>query len=125
VLAVGRRAAWTAFFATIKLGEDFIIKLPEFFKPIFTEGRPITKDTGRALASWAKGSAPAAVEDATTEDETARILREQLEAAAALGTAALRAAWKTVPQALKPELTATKERLKTVASTVEVTSASN
>lgn len=38
-----------------KMGEDFIIKLPEFFKSIFTEGAPITKETGRALAAWAKG----------------------------------------------------------------------
>lgn len=40
-----------------KMGEDFIIKLPEFFKSIFTEGAPITRDTGRALATWAKGGA--------------------------------------------------------------------
>jgi hypothetical protein len=38
-----------------KMGEDFIIKLPEFFKSIFTEGRPITKTTGKLLAEWAKG----------------------------------------------------------------------
>jgi hypothetical protein len=38
-----------------KMGEDFIIKLPAFFKSMFTEGKPITRETGRALAEWARG----------------------------------------------------------------------
>jgi hypothetical protein len=101
-----------------KLGEDFIIKLPEFFKPMFTEGQPITKDTGRALAAWAKGSELQAA-NLPLEDETIRLMREQLKAAAAQGTEALRAAWWTVPTELKAELTATKEAMKAVAAAAD------
>jgi hypothetical protein len=112
-----------------KLGEDFIIKLPAFFRPFFSEGERITKETGRALAAWAKGSELPAnlpkveksdqAANLPLEDETVRLMRDQLKAAAAQGTEALRAAWRTVPPELKAELTATKEALKAVAAAAD------
>ena len=79
---------------------------------------------GAASTRWAKGSpakplAPTQPDDGAgteVEDESVRLLREQLEAAAARGTDALRAVWRTVPPALKPELTEAKETLKAVAA---------
>jgi hypothetical protein len=53
------------------------------------------------------------------EVETVSLLREQLKAAAARGTEALRAAWRTVPPALKADLTAAKEMLKAVAAAAD------
>lgn len=37
--------------------QDFLIKLPEQFKTLFATPGPITRDHGRALATWAKGGA--------------------------------------------------------------------
>lgn len=72
-----------------KMGEDFIIKLPEFFKAIFAEGKPITKDTGRALATWAKGgTASAPIKGkAAPENPTASVTAEHSDVA--VGTAQL------------------------------------
>ncbi len=38
-----------------KIGEDFVIKLPEQFKSILTDGRALNADMGEALARWAAG----------------------------------------------------------------------
>jgi hypothetical protein len=37
-----------------KIGEDFIVKLPAFLKPLIREGQ-LSESTGEALARWAKG----------------------------------------------------------------------
>lgn len=41
------------------IGERRMIKLPEQFKGVFAETRPLDEDTGRKLAEWAKGGAAA------------------------------------------------------------------
>jgi hypothetical protein len=54
-----------------KMGEDFIIKLPEFFKAMFGAGQPITRETGRALAEWARGSSSPRVSPRPTPSDAA------------------------------------------------------
>lgn len=39
-----------------KIGEDFIIKLPQQFKALFGEARQLDEAHGRALAEWARGA---------------------------------------------------------------------
>jgi len=115
-----------------KVGEDFMIKLPEFFKAIFIDGRPITKETGRALAQWARGESippsspaspttagpaaspptPATHQGGAATDESA-ILEDwdyQLNTAANHGMEMLAVSWKQVPIGLKPTLKAALDR---------------
>ena len=71
-----------------KIGEDFIIKLPNYLAPFITDGEALSETMGAAFARWAKG-----------EDE--RTLAEwdiELSNAAKRGMAALRGVWKTIPQ---------------------------
>lgn len=56
---------------------------------------------------------------ALEEDESVVLMRNGLKAAASRGTQALRAAWKSVPPALRPELIALKNELKAVAAKVD------
>jgi hypothetical protein len=39
-----------------KIGEDFIIKLPNYLRPFIKEGQPLSEDMGEAFANWARGS---------------------------------------------------------------------
>lgn len=109
-----------------KMGEDFIIKLPEFFKVIFADGGPITKETGRALAAWAKGgnsstsrttqaatnSAGASSPDLAPAEPSDDMLLadDSLALAAKKGMVALTDAWRNLSReeqkALKPRLDA-------------------
>lgn len=43
-----------------KIGEDFIIKLPNYLAPFIQQGKPLSEDMGAALARWAKGSTTSA-----------------------------------------------------------------
>lgn len=56
-------------------GERAMIKLPEQFKAIFAERRPLDEKTGEALAKWAAGSAGVVKESPTTGDAPARDLQ--------------------------------------------------
>jgi hypothetical protein len=40
-----------------KIGEDFIIKLPNYLAPYIDKGKPLCEDMGAAFARWAKGGA--------------------------------------------------------------------
>lgn len=42
-----------------KVGEDFIIKLPNYLSPFIQEGKPLSEEMGAAFARWAKGQSPA------------------------------------------------------------------
>ncbi len=44
-----------------KVGEDFIIKLPNYLAPYIEEGRALDENMGAAFARWAKGSSQTAV----------------------------------------------------------------
>lgn len=84
-------------------------------KQIFRDGEMLTADTGKRLAAWAKGVAPAPVR---TDDDskTLNALREE----ALSGMAALKHAWENLPadtrERLKPELNSLKEAAKKVAA---------
>lgn len=112
-----------------KAGEDFTIKLPEFFKSIFTEGHPLSKQHGRALAEWARGGTPSASPATTTSaakaapsdnpappDGAASLPDEITELdgllgeAAKLGTAALAVQWKKIPREHQATLKAALDR---------------
>lgn len=43
-----------------EIGEKMMVKLPEQFRQLFKERRPLDEDTGEALAKWAAGDATAA-----------------------------------------------------------------
>lgn len=51
------RADGVAVWESSKIGEDFIIKLPNFLAPFIQQGQALDEATGRALATWAKGGA--------------------------------------------------------------------
>lgn len=53
------RANGVPVWESSKVGEDFIIKLPSFLAPLIKEG-PLSEETGRALAQWAKGGTASA-----------------------------------------------------------------
>jgi hypothetical protein len=95
-----------------KIGEDFIIKLPNYLKPYIEEGKPLSEDMGAAFARWAKGGAATSSaspsgdakaapssQPSPREDGAADILLEilrALTAAAELGSEALKEEWKTL-----------------------------
>jgi hypothetical protein len=47
-----------------KIGEDFIIKLPNYLSPFIREGEPLSEAMGAAFARWAKGETAAPVQPA-------------------------------------------------------------
>lgn len=49
------RADGVPVWESSKIGEDFIIKLPNFLAPFITKGAALDESTGRALAEWARG----------------------------------------------------------------------
>lgn len=103
-----------------KVGEDFIIKLPNYLKPFIEEGRALDENMGAAFARWAKGSpspqahkaavaAPPSADPeggADSESESERIAHfdKQLASCAALGMKALQEGWSHIPAADKPTL---------------------
>jgi hypothetical protein len=82
-----------------KIGEDFIIKLPNYLKPYIVEGQPLSEAMGEGFARWAAGSQ--APEQADEESDSDRLARADklLEAAAKLGNGALRDAWRLIQPA--------------------------
>jgi hypothetical protein len=40
-----------------KIGEDFVIKLPNYLAPYIQEGKPLSEEMGAHFARWAKGTA--------------------------------------------------------------------
>jgi hypothetical protein len=87
-----------------KIGEDFIIKLPNYLAPFIDAGKPLNEEMGAAFARWAKGEAAAPAENENTEDLMA--WDSKLAAAALQGTESLRETWNTVPKLLKKTLEA-------------------
>lgn len=108
-----------------KIGEDFIIKLPNYLAPYIDEGKPLDEKMGAAFARWARGenastsdgarrtsaASPQRMTDgAADEPATAAEWDIALGEEAKKGLAALAAAWSTVPAQFKPELEAAKDR---------------
>jgi hypothetical protein len=78
-----------------KIGEDFIIKLPNYLKPYIQNGKALCEEMGRGFAEWAAGGAlagdPPPDTDQLTADDAA------LAAAAESGMKELEAAWSAIP----------------------------
>jgi hypothetical protein len=121
------RADGVPVWTSERLGEDFIIKLPNFLAPFITKGAPLDETTGRALAQWAAGSPTAQAAEtsgldpespapsrpppgvATTKSGAGDLLAQAdeshaisihddaLATAAKQGMDALKAAWATIP----------------------------
>lgn len=95
-----------------KIGEDFIIKLPNYLKPFIKDGEPLSEQMGEAFANWASGNplttdAPSASappssghESGGAEDQSDRIARldaNLAEAASIGGMRALATLWADIP----------------------------
>jgi len=111
-----------------KIGEDFIIKLPNYLAPFIKEGAALSEDMGRAFATWAKGgqASPREVAAETkpaaetrsplttavgevSSDEIA-LLDKVLADAAERGVPDLQTAWSLIPAAAKPVLKSALDR---------------
>jgi hypothetical protein len=99
-----------------KIGEDFIIKLPNYLAPYIEQGRALDEKMGAAFARWAKGSPPpqarpdvaeavqaapsslSSTEGGAAEDESERIaMHDKALAEAAMdGTSKLQNVWKRI-----------------------------
>lgn len=114
-----------------EIGERQMMKLPEQFKVVFAEQRPLDESTGTKLAQWAKGGAaspghtpppgstdaasaqtPTADAEVAEVDESEQVQQwdRKLTTAAALGWAALRSEWESVPEHLQDALRAALEK---------------
>jgi hypothetical protein len=82
-----------------KIGEDFIIKLPNYLAPFIDAGKPLSEEMGAAFARWAKGEtvAPASQPAGATADLSITDWDAKLAEAAANGTEALKEAWSSIP----------------------------
>jgi hypothetical protein len=80
-----------------KIGEDFIIKLPNYLAPFIADGEPMSEQMGAAFARWAKGENTPLSEDAMAWDS-------RLATAALQGNDSLAGEWASVPKAIKVEL---------------------
>lgn len=96
-----------------KIGEDFIIKLPNYLAPFIEAGSPLNEQMGAAFARWAKGGSAAPVQHpqpapAGAADNSEDIMSwdSKLASAANLGVDALREVWGQVPKPLKKSLEA-------------------
>lgn len=109
--------SWTSEY----IGERQMMKLPQQFKGILAEKKPLDEDTGRQLAEWAKGtgtrSAPTtqqSTDDADSDfgDTTERLntYDKALCEAATKGMKSLEAAWKEIPKDYRPTLKAALDR---------------
>jgi hypothetical protein len=85
-----------------KIGEDFIIKLPNYLKPFVVDGKSLNEDMGAAFARWAKGE--------TVDDKTAAEWDIDLGESAKHGTAELRRVYATIPKPIRPDLDAALNR---------------
>lgn len=98
------------------IGERQMMKLPQQFKGILAESKPLDEDTGRQLAEWARGSGkaetPAAQDAAEDESWSEKLTRydNELGEAAKKGMAALQAEWAKMPKDVRAALKAALDR---------------
>lgn len=106
-----------------KIGEDFVIKLPQYLAPYIEEGKALDEKMGAAFARWAKGEATSAgpqrqrdvAPSSSPNDgggaalsDSEQIADDMLAREARKGMVALGMAWKSLTpseqRALKPRL---------------------
>lgn len=110
------------------VGEKLMMKLPEQFRKIFADQKPLDESTGRALAEWACGGKPSlpqpssqaadppapsdAAPPSAADDGAGDAVAwdSRLHTAAHHGTDALKAEWAQVPRALQAKLKIALER---------------
>jgi hypothetical protein len=93
-----------------QVGEKMMMKLPEQFRGIFKEQRPLDEDIGRQLAEWARGVSPAVDHAALIADA---------RKAAAKGKDALQAHWKALPQTSRAVVKPAMDELKAIAKAAD------
>jgi hypothetical protein len=101
------RAEGVPVWQSDKVGEDFIIKLPEFLKPYIRDKQQLNEEMGHAFAAWAEGkkkvAAFAGAPPASRSDEPDEVL-DAGRAAATNGEKALRVWWKALGKAEQKRL---------------------
>ena len=99
------RANGVPAWSSDKIGEDFIIKLPNFLQPFIANGHALDENMGERFARWARGgvasTAPAgpagfSQETLPSKGEPADALIARGDAAAADGMVALGAFWTSL-----------------------------
>lgn len=87
-----------------KIGEDFIIKLPNYLAPFIEQGKPLSEVMGAAFAQWARGDTPPA-RSAAARPAAPPVDQPQQDGAAEVPSAAdYHAQWATmVSGATKPD----------------------
>jgi len=87
-----------------KIGEDFIIKLPNYLAPYIEAGKPLCEEMGAAFAKWAKGGESAAPDTsplpagAADDEKTAAEFDLDLAEAATHGMLRLQHVWGGIPK---------------------------
>lgn len=93
-----------------KIGEDFVLKLPNYLKPFVTDGKPLCEEMGAAFATWAKGGSTTPAQSPPTssagvvDDITSAEWDLRLADAAKLGKVELRRVYAQVPKSQRPDL---------------------
>ena len=92
-----------------KIGEDFIIKLPNYLAPFIEAGTPLNEQMGAAFARWAQGGSAAPglqppASSGAADDLTPAEWDVKLGEEAKKGTDALQECWKSMPRAYQAEL---------------------
>jgi hypothetical protein len=102
-----------------KVGEDFIIKLPNYLKPFIRDKQQLSEDLGEAFALWASGKNPTAFAGEAPSRETDADL-EAGRAAATNGMEFLKEWWSTLPKGAQERLKQTlEEKLKPAAAAAD------
>lgn len=123
------RADGVPMWKSDKIGEDFVLKLPNYLAPYIKDGAALNPQTGAAFARWARGDSfssqagtratesdagPASTHSPTAGPaDDAPTLAEcdiALDLAARAGSATLAECWKTIPKEHKPTLKAALDR---------------
>lgn len=95
-----------------KIGEDFVLKLPNYLAPHIEAGKPLCEEMGAAFAMWAAGeaAAPTTSPGGAAEELTAAEWDIRLGEVAKQGSVALVEAWGKVPREYKATLKAALDR---------------
>jgi hypothetical protein len=111
------RAEGMPIWKSDKIGEDFVLKLPNYLAPFIEARTPLNEQMGAAFARWAQGgsAAPASTRQVTgaAEDDADDLMAwdSKLATASHMGVEALRDEWARVPADLKPKLKAALDRV--------------